>query len=86
MAVGSSSTTQRGMHGDHACDGDALLLTARQAVRRLRAVLIHADGLERVIYALSDFGRRDAHVFERERDIFFNDRCRRSGYPGSETP
>ena len=61
-------------HGDHARDRHALLLAARQAVRRLFAVFVHADGFERIVHALTDLRGRHAHVFERERHVLL-DNC-----------
>ena len=61
-------------HGDHARDGHALLLPAGQAVRRLRAVFVHADGLERLVHALADLRRRHTHVLQRERHVLLDDR------------
>ena len=60
-------------HGDHARDRDALLLAAGQAVRRLLAVFVHTDRLERVVHALADLRRRHAHVFKRKRHVLLDD-------------
>ena len=53
-------------HGDNARDGDALLLSAGQTVRRLRAVFVHTDGMERIVHALADLCGRHAHVLQRK--------------------
>ena len=59
-------------HGDNACDGNSLLLSAGQTVRRLCAVFVHADGTQCIVNALADFLGRHAHVLQRKCNIFFN--------------
>ena len=59
-------------HGDHARDGDALLLPAGEQVRRVRAVFIHPHLPQRLIDAAANFIRRDAEVFRRERHVLLD--------------
>ena len=62
-----------GLHRQHARDGDALLLSAGEQVRRVLDELRHADGLERVVYAISDLGARHAQILRCECDVLFDD-------------
>ena len=61
------------LHGEHARDGHALLLPARQELRGVGAVVVHPDGPERVVDALPDLLRRDAEVFRRKGDVLLYD-------------
>ena len=54
------------LHGQHACDGHTLLLSAGEQLRRIGPVFVHADGAERIVDAPADLLRRDAEVFGRE--------------------
>ena len=42
------------LHGQHACDGHTLLLSAGEQLRRIGPVFVHADGTERIIDAPAD--------------------------------
>ena len=61
-----------GAHGDHACNGDTLFLSARQLVRCVQSVLIHTHSFKRIIDAPAYLGRFNAHILQRESHIFLN--------------
>ena len=59
-----------GTHGDHACDGDAALLTAGELERRaLKQRLVHAGKACRFTHARIDLFRGEAGVFRAEGDV-----------------
>ena len=62
-----------GFHRQHTRDGDALLLSAGEQMRRVLDKLRHADGLERVVHALSDLGAWHAQILRCECDVLFDD-------------
>ena len=62
-------------HRDHACDGDPLLLSARQKMRRLVLELPHIDRFQCLIHPLADFLRVHAQVFRSKSHIIL-DNCR----------
>ena len=60
------------LHGQHACDGHTLLLSAGEQLRRIGPVFVHADGAERIVDAPADLLRRDTEVFGREGHILLD--------------
>ena len=61
-----------GPHGDHARNGNALLLAAGQVVGRTLPVLVDARHLHRFIHAAAHLLRRHAQIFQRKGDIFLH--------------
>jgi len=59
-------------HGDDARNGDALLLSAGQKMRRVLAVVVHADEPERLVHAAADLVRGYAEILGREGDILLH--------------
>ena len=59
-------------HGDDAGDGNALLLPAGKAVRRVLFVLIDADIHQRAVHTLPDLLGRDADVLQAEGDVLLH--------------
>ena len=64
-----------GLYGKHAGDGYALLLSARKARGRTRAVSVHSYGFKRPVYAAAYFFALHAEIFGSERDVVFYNRC-----------
>ena len=61
------------LHGDHARDGDALLLSARKQVRRVHAKFIHPHLFERRVHPPADLLRRHAEILRREGYVVLDD-------------
>ena len=60
------------LHCQHARNRNPLLLSAREQMRRMRAVFLHAHGRERRIDPPSQLRTRYAEVFRAESYIFFH--------------
>ena len=63
------------LHGDDSGNGNALLLSAGQLVRRMLAVLIHIHLLQGFVYPPAYFRLRDSHILRGERHVLLDD-CR----------
>ncbi len=50
------------VHGDNACNGDTLLLSAGKLIRRMFPVLIHSHSLQAFFHPLPDFLRGHTHI------------------------
>ena len=60
-------------HSDDAGDGDPLLLTARQLMRRMGAVIEHIHRPQGVVHPAADFLRRHPQVFGAEGHVLLHD-------------
>ena len=63
----------RGLHCEDSRNRYTLLLTARELVRRVRAVLVHTDGSQRVVHPLSEFRGLNTEVLGSEGYVLLDD-------------
>ena len=61
------------LHGERACDGDALFLAARKRIGFVRFEPDEADLAKRLAHASCDFGGFDAEVFRAECNVVFDE-------------
>ena len=86
MAVGSSSTMHLGRMAMHACNGNSLLLSAGEQMRRMLSVVIHSNRLEGLVHPLAESPPGEPPDSPGQRPRPPPPRWQRSGCPGSGTP
>ena len=62
-------------HRDHTRNGNTLLLSAGQKVRRMERVLAHAHLCQSLIHTVADFRSRNTEIFRTKCHILFHNIC-----------